>query len=63
LVLLGKIRFQEEEVVGVVLQQRQEESKREQLLGLFWVGCDGGAKGTELAYRRRGENGMDLIER
>lgn len=39
MLLPSKIRFQEEEVVAVVLQQRKE-SRKEQLLELYWVGCD-----------------------
>jgi hypothetical protein len=48
LVLLGKIQFQEEESVAAVLRQRKQESRREQLLELIWVGCGCGAKGTKL---------------
>jgi hypothetical protein len=55
---LRKILFQEEE--GVATKQV---SRREQLMELIWVGCDRGAKGTKLAARRRGYNGMYLRER
>jgi hypothetical protein len=57
----GKIWFQEEQGVAAVLQQRKEESRREQLLELIWVGCD--EQREQSLLLGDGEKVMDLRER
>jgi hypothetical protein len=57
----GKIWFQEEQGVAAVLQQRKEESRREQLLELIWVGCD--EQREQSLLLGNGEKVMDLRER